>query len=270
LAFRTNSDALLGFLEVIAGIRSDLSALGPGKMMDRVLKSLPILTVASLAYGSYRSQLAPLNILKIHKHALQADADPVMTPYRFVKTFESYSKEAKESSQEPVADEGSEAVRVLTIHKAKGLDFPIVFVPLTDSMTSSFRNSTDVLHDWETDIAGLYVRPFTDATYLRLKYGPSKQEEAEPESYLLMKEGINKMLEQGLTGSTAKTRSKKATAPETEKEFAKIANIEPRLAKLNDEERRVLYVAATRAKRQLIFCYVPNPEREDQTLGGDI
>src|SRR5262249_31214380 len=141
------------------------------KFVDRVLKDFPILTIASLAYGNYRSQLAPLNILKIHKEALAADADPSMSPYRFVKTFEASSKDAKESPQESIADEGTDAVRILSIHKAKGLDFPVVFVPLTDYASVIWRDRFEVIHDWETDQAGIRLNIITESKYLRLKHG---------------------------------------------------------------------------------------------------
>ncbi len=194
--------------------------------MDQVLTGLPVLTVASLGYGTYRNEIAPLNILKIHKQALDADSDPSITAYAFVRTLEGYSREGLEYGQEAVADEGVDAVRIMSIHRSKGLDFPILFLPLTDYGFGGWRNS-EVVHDWKSDTVGLKVQGFTEANYLRLTYLQEPEESAPSDDVL---------------------------------------------SKLEEEERRVLYVAATRAKKAIHISFVPitGAERKDKNLGKEI
>jgi ATP-dependent helicase/nuclease subunit A len=201
--------ALLHFLQGIADLRKDLIQQTPGRFVDEVLRRLPVLAIAGNAYGSYRSEIAPLNILKIHRQALEADQDPVMSPYRFVKTLEQFSRQAKELGQEVVADEGVDAVRMMSIHRSKGLDFPIVFVPMTDYGVSSHEGAVDVRHDWRTNLSGIKIKPYTEANYLQLVYG------------------------------------------------------EAGAAQAMDEEDRVLYVAATRARHELYFSLVEKGLKKD-------
>ena len=201
-------------MQKIFEIRKQIHLLSPAGLIDLVLKKLPVLTIAGLAYGSYRSTLAPLNILRIHKYAVELEVDPAYNLFHFVSMLSEFSREGKERGQEPLADEGLDAVRMMSIHNSKGLDFPIVFVPLTDY---EIRNSafafTEIVHDWATGTAGLKINGVTESNYLKLKYGASNVSAAEPE--------------------------------------------------LEDEEKRVLYVAATRAKQELYFCCLNNGGGKD-------
>ena len=215
-------EILTAFQEHIVAIRKDIRRLTPGMLMDAVLSRFPLLTVAGIAYGAHRAELAPLNILKIHKSALEADLDPSISTDRFVRMHEAYSKEGKETQQEMTADETVRAVRILSIHKAKGLDFPVVFVPLTDHGTGGFARRTAVLYDWQTGTTGIKVNGFTEDNYLHLRY--------------------------------------KAAPPRIVGDAL--------LTEIEDEERRVLYVAATRARKRMYFCYVENAaQRKDSTQG---
>lgn len=196
-------------MQEIFEIRKQIHLLSPAALIDLVLKKLPVLTVAGLAYGSYRSTLAPLNILRIHKYALELESDPAQNLFHFVSVLTEFSREGKERGQEPLADEGLDAVRMMSIHNSKGLDFPIVIVPLTDyEIRSNSFAFTEIVHDWSTGASGLKINGITDANYLKLKYGRGTPEP----------EGID----------------------------------------LSDEEKRVLYVAATRAKQELYFCCLEN------------
>lgn len=215
---------LCAFLDVIEELRSGMSGWTPGGLLREVFARLPVLIVAGLAYGNSRKELAPLNLLKIHKLALAADADPAMSAYRFVRTLESFSKESRQTGQEPMADEALPAVRIMSIHQSKGLDFPVVFVPLTDYGIGAFEDAAIVKYDWKTDIAGMRIGRFTEANYLRLKYGGD--EDSVP-----------------------------------------AAHEDELLSQIDDEERRVLYVAATRAKEELLFSYVPWVGKKDPTGG---
>ncbi|MCI0604282.1 UvrD-helicase domain-containing protein [bacterium] len=196
-------------MERIFEIRKQIHLLSPASMIDLVLKKLPVLTVAGLAYGSYRSTLAPLNILRIHRYAVELETDPAFNLFHFVSVLTEFSREGKERGQEPLADEGLDAVRMMSIHNSKGLDFPVVFVPLTDyEIRRSANVPTEIVHDWATGASGLKINWATEANYLKLKYRDGSYSTEEPV--------------------------------------------------LDDEEKRVLYVAATRAKKEIYFCCLEN------------
>ena len=218
---------LAKFLESIGALRNELKEMTPGRLIDQVFARLPVLTVAGLAYGISRREMAPLNLLKIHKLALEADDEPEMTAMRFVRTLESFSKEAKQQGQEAMADEVFPAVRIMSIHQSKGLDFPVLFVPLSDYGIGNYEDATKVKYDWKTNVAGLKINRFTEANYLRLRYGPGELQIVPPAEDAL-------------------------------------------LSQIEDEERRVLYVASTRAKEEIYFSYVPWVGRKDSNAGRPI
>ena len=206
----TRTQTLLRFLDAIKEIRQSMPELTPGKFLDEVLSRFPVLSLAAISYGSHRRELAPMNILRFHKQALEADLDPLVSPYSFVRKLERYSRDAKDLGQEVVADEGVDAVRILSIHRAKGLDFPITYIGLTDYGLIGYRDKLEIKHDWRTDTSALRLDYFTEANYLNTKY-----------------------LDRSAFGKPRKND-----------------NFE---LELDEEERRVLYVAATRAKHEIYF-----------------
>ena len=203
------SPEIAQLMDQIFEIRKQIHLLSPASLIDLVLKKLPVLTVAGLAYGTYRSTLAPLNILRVHRYAVELETDPSYNLFHFVSMLTEFSREGKERGQEPLADEGLDAVRMMSIHNSKGLDFPIVFVPLTDyEIRRSANAPTEIAHDWATGASGLKINWTTEANYLKLKYGDGTFTTEEPV--------------------------------------------------LDDEEKRVLYVASTRAKKEIYFCCLEN------------
>ncbi|HSE43525.1 MAG TPA: UvrD-helicase domain-containing protein, partial [Acidobacteriota bacterium] len=210
-ASEARKETVLNFLKSIGEIRRLMPELNPGKLVDEVLARFPILSLAAISYGAHRREISPLNILKIHKQALEADLDPLISTYSFVKQLERFSRELKDLGQEAVADEGVDAVKILSIHRAKGLDFPNTYIALTDYGGGNYVEKTDIKQDWRTDTASVKIGGFTEANYLRMQYA---------------------------NRSVIKRKAKVKTGFELD---------------LSDEEKRVLYVAATRAKHELCF-----------------
>lgn len=217
----TRIQTLLQFLDSIHEIRRLMPELTPGKFLEEVLSRFPILSLAAGSYGAHRREIAPMNILRFHKQALEADLDPLISPYSFVKKLERYSRESKDLGQEVVADEGVDAVRILSIHRAKGLDFPVTYIGLTDYGIVGYREKLEIKHDWRLDTSALRMDYFTEANYLNMRYA----------------------------GRSAFGRPRHS-----------VRNDDFEL-ELDEEERRVLYVAATRAKYGMYFTLAGNEPR---------
>src|SRR5207244_4717208 len=70
--------------------------------------------------------------------------------------------------ESPLADEHLDAVRLMTIHKAKGLEFPVVF--LTNASSGRKPPPTHAsLDDWATQRVGLRLGRCANATAARLQ-----------------------------------------------------------------------------------------------------
>ncbi|MCL4466061.1 MAG: UvrD-helicase domain-containing protein [Chloroflexi bacterium] len=103
--------------------------LGLANMVSRVLDG----TGYRAEYASrpgFEARVALLNLAKLeHLAAEFAAGDPAASLADFVE-YVTYALESGEEEGEvrPV-DEGTNTVKVMTVHQAKGLEFPVVFVP---------------------------------------------------------------------------------------------------------------------------------------------
>jgi len=91
------------------------------------------------------------NLLKLHERAIQFEdfisSRPVPSLTRFIEFIEKLQQRGQDwSPAEPQANAG-DAVRVLSIHKSKGLEFPVVFLADINSEFSKADTRPDCLVD---------------------------------------------------------------------------------------------------------------------------
>ncbi len=68
------------------------------------------------------------NLLKVVEMATSLEAQDPMSFGGFVRWLADVSKLSPEEAESPLSEEGDQFIRVLTIHKAKGLEFPITIL----------------------------------------------------------------------------------------------------------------------------------------------
>ncbi|MGE5617973.1 MAG: ATP-dependent helicase [Sphingomonadaceae bacterium] len=78
--------------------------------------------------GDFESELALLNLQKLVELARQFEAEEG-TLDGFVEYVQYALDSGDEENEVRPVDEGSDTVKVMTIHQAKGLEFPVVFLP---------------------------------------------------------------------------------------------------------------------------------------------
>lgn len=120
--------------------------------VDILFARLPIL---ELAAASLHGEQAAANLWKIRDLADDLAADPDMTLAGFVELLAGRIADPPEESESGLAEESLEAVRVMSIHKAKGLEFPIVVLVGMHAGTLAQRDPIQVQHDWSTGVAGI-------------------------------------------------------------------------------------------------------------------
>jgi ATP-dependent helicase/nuclease subunit A len=100
------------------------------------------------------------NLLKLHERAIQfegfASSGGIPSLTRFVEFFEKLQEAGQDwAPAEPPASAGN-AVRILSIHKSKGLEFPVVFLAELDSQFNKKDVQADCLVDAE-DTLGIQI-----------------------------------------------------------------------------------------------------------------
>ncbi len=143
------------------------------------------------------------NLEKIEEEAKVHSKDATMTFKAVVSVLQKAVAAEEEAAESSLAEAGIDAVKVFSIHKAKGLEFPLVILAGAHAGANPReRASASLRHDWSSDLTGLRLGEIRDLNSIFLK------------------------------------------------EKVRLREIE--------EEKRLLYVAMTRAREHLMISAAPN------------
>jgi len=138
------------------GRLAEVARAAPGcplpEAVDLLFARLPVL---ELAAASLHGEQAMANLLKVRQMAADLADRPHLTLTGFVELMIARLAEQPEEAESALAEESLEAVRVLTIHKAKGLEFPVVILPGFHHGTNKGSEAPLVSHDWSTGVLGV-------------------------------------------------------------------------------------------------------------------
>ncbi len=114
-----------------------------------------VLPVRELAAGSLHGEQALANVHKVRQLASQVADRPHLTLTGFVELMAQRISEEPDEGEGALGEASLDAVQVLTIHKAKGLEFPVVVLPglHQGGGSGSFRRS--VTADWSSGVLGV-------------------------------------------------------------------------------------------------------------------
>jgi len=94
---------------------------------DIVIAALERVNFLELSARAYHGQQTVSNLLKLRRMAVEASDGRGATLKEFCARVREAARDSKREGESPLADERLEAVRVMSVHKSKGLEFPIVF-----------------------------------------------------------------------------------------------------------------------------------------------
>jgi ATP-dependent helicase/nuclease subunit A len=110
--------------------------------------------VLELAARAYHGDQTLANVLKLKRLLESFAAEGVTTLRALLSKVGSFMENDRLEGDSPLADETYDAVRLMTIHKAKGLEFPVVILPSLHSGRRSGQ-SDPIVFDWSSGRLGV-------------------------------------------------------------------------------------------------------------------
>jgi ATP-dependent helicase/nuclease subunit A len=160
----------------LALLQHTVTAIPLDHAVQLIFDQLPIL---ELAAASLHGEQAVANLLKIKQTAAALADRPQLTLSGFIDVMVARLDEQPDEAESPLAEESSDAVQILTIHKAKGLEFPIVVLPGLHQGSGRDRSASAVVYDWSTGTYGLSIGVQRTLGYLRVQEKQLEREKAE-------------------------------------------------------------------------------------------
>ena len=188
--------------EHLAWLHRAIAVLPLTEAIELIFDRLPVLDVAA---ASLHGEQAVANLMKVKQTAASLADRPHMTLSGFVELMIARLEEQPDESESPLAEESLEAVHVLTIHKAKGLEFPIVVLPGLHQGSGRERGAPQVSYDWSSGTYGLSLDRHRSLGALLVQHKLRLREEAERRRVLYV--GMTRAKELLLLSGGRTTRS---------------------------------------------------------------
>lgn len=150
--------ALAELYRTLAQLHEETGLLPVGEAVTRIFDALPL---KLLAASYFHGEQAVANLEKLRQQAILLGAEGSTTLKETVRQLQDRVLDVKEEGESVLAEENLDAVRIMSIHKAKGLEFPIVILAGCQSGTDGrLTSDADALFDWSTGLTGLRIGPF--------------------------------------------------------------------------------------------------------------
>jgi ATP-dependent helicase/nuclease subunit A len=205
LAGKDFPPTLAQLYEALARLHQETRTLSIGAAVAHVFATLP---VELLAACYFHGEQAVANLHKLSQQAELLGREGLTTLKAAIRQLEKRVLDVKDEGESVLAEENLDAVRIMSIHKAKGLEFPIVILAGCQAGIEGGRNAdAEALFDWSTALNGLRIGSISDLAGL----------------YIAEKSRIRS----------------------------------------GEEQKRLLYVAMTRAREHLIISCAPSSRRSN-------
>lgn len=158
--------------------------------------------VLELAASSYFGEQSVANLLKVHRIAASIDEKSSLTLKGLTVLLEKKVALMEKEGESLLSEEGVDAVRILSIHRAKGLEFPVVAVAGLHGRPNRRTEAATVTHDWSRNMTGISVAGVSNysAVMMQDKDRLIEQEEMKRLLYVAMTRARECLILSGVLG----------------------------------------------------------------------
>ena len=131
-----------------------------GEAVALIFATLP---VKLLAACYFHGEQAVANFEKLEQQAEVLGREGLTTLKETIRQLEERVLDVKDEGESVLAEETVDAVRIMSIHKAKGLEFPIVILAgCQTGIEGRHSEDAEALFDWSTALTGVRVGTIWD------------------------------------------------------------------------------------------------------------
>ncbi len=152
--------ALAELYRTLARLHEATRLLPVGEAVSLIFTSLP---VKLLAASYFHGEQAVANLDKLQQQAELLGRAGLTTLKETIHQLQERVLDVKEEGESVLAEETVDAVRIMSIHKAKGLEFPVVVLAGCHAGTDSRQGKVaEALFDWSTGLTGVRAGQYCD------------------------------------------------------------------------------------------------------------
>lgn len=177
--------------ELVVKIKSFLDTLEYFRTLDYKNSVYDIINeiLERTGFGYYVSALSNgksrfLNIENLKEKAINYEKSSYRGLFNFVRYIEKIKELDKDEGEASAVNENDNIVRISTIHKSKGLQFPIVFLCDTNSTFISDKDAVNISDDGQIGLDAIYPEMKIFVTPMYRKYIKNKNSEEDRAEYL--------------------------------------------------------------------------------------
>ncbi len=167
-----DAEAVRAFVELTERLRGEADRLTVGAILERIVAATNY-DAKLLVRRDGRRRLA-----NVRKLLWMAHAAPDRRVSEFVRALREIEKLAEREGDAPTEEEAADVVRFITIHKSKGLEFPVVYVADLDR---SLGHTSDGLFECDASVPAVACRmgEYKSVAYRAIAQARSERELAE-------------------------------------------------------------------------------------------
>ncbi|MFC2075468.1 UvrD-helicase domain-containing protein [candidate division KSB1 bacterium] len=135
-----------GLYRTLGKLHRDVYRLPLSAALEEICDKLPVLESGALVAGEQGLQ----NLYKIISMASELENRPDITFKGLLAWLRANADRVDAEGESPLVEEDIDAVRILTIHKAKGLEFPVVILPGLHAGVAAREEPVKISRDWRS------------------------------------------------------------------------------------------------------------------------